>query len=131
MKKVIYSDKILKSISWFMPIAGIALYPFIIMREKYKDGGDTVGWQKQYLIERGKQIKNHELIHFAQAEELLIIGFYFLYVLEFLMKIVIFKGNINKAYLSISFEREARDNHHNFKYIHERKKYSWFKRILN
>jgi hypothetical protein len=130
MKKVIYSDKIINKLSVFMSIAGIALYPFIIMREKYKDGGDTTGWMKTYLIQRGKEIKNHELIHFAQAEELLIIGFYFLYVLEFLIKLLIFKGNYNSAYLAISFEREAKENDQNFNYLQERKKYNWVRRIL-
>jgi hypothetical protein len=48
----IYNDKFLDSISWFMKIGGIALFPFIIMRENRKG------------TERGKRTINHETIHF-------------------------------------------------------------------
>ena len=32
---VIYNDRFLDAISWFMQVGGISLFPFIILREKY------------------------------------------------------------------------------------------------
>ena len=32
-----YNDKFLDAISWFMKVGGISLFPFIILREKYRD----------------------------------------------------------------------------------------------
>ena len=58
---VLYSDKFLDSVSWFMKVGGITLYPFIILRKKHK---------------KNKIILNHESIHIEQQKELLVIGFY-------------------------------------------------------
>ena len=30
-----YSDKFLNSISWFMKVGGITLWPFVVLRERY------------------------------------------------------------------------------------------------
>lgn len=103
-----------------MPIGGIALFPYIILREKYRDGGD-------WWVERGNRTINHESIHFQQALELGVILFYFLYVLEFLLKLPFYKGG---AYRNISFEREAYDNDDNLEYLSSRKRYNWISRIL-
>lgn len=54
---------------------------------------------------------NHEGIHTAQMRELGYIFFYILYVLEWLVRLVIYRDSF-KAYRNISFEREA--------YAHER-----------
>ena len=53
----------------------------------------------------------HERIHTKQCLELLIIGFYLIYVLEWFVRYCI-NGNSHTAYRNISFEREA--------YAHER-----------
>lgn len=119
--KVIYSDKILNRVSIFMTPAGIAIFPFVILREKYRDGGE-------WWVERGNIILNHENIHFQQALELGVIPFYILYVLEFILKIP-FYGR--KAYYNISFEREAYDNAYNLQYLYSRRKYTWISRILS
>ena len=39
---VIYNDKILDRLSWFFKIGGIALFPVIILRERYQ--------QKRYVL---------------------------------------------------------------------------------
>lgn len=117
---VIYSDKILKSLSWFMPIGGIALFPFIILREKYQN-------KTKYWIKRNAETINHETIHFKQALELGVVGFYVLYVLEFLIKLFVYGKD---AYMNISFEREAYANDSNLKYLETRTKYAWAKLIF-
>jgi len=117
---VIYNDKILKSLSWFMPIGGMALFPFIILREKYQK-------QTKFWIKKNAETINHETIHFKQALELGVIGFYLLYVLEFLIKLFIYGKD---SYMNISFEREAYNNDSNLEYLSTRKPYSWVKLIL-
>ncbi len=73
---------------------------------------------------------NHELIHTAQMKELLYIPFYLWYVLEWLIRFVMYR-NAKKAYRNISFEREAYDMQNNFHYIidDERKPYAFIKYI--
>lgn len=48
----------------------------------------------------------HEQIHTKQIFELLIIGFYIWYIIEWLIKLIKYK-NCHIAYKNISFEREA------------------------
>lgn len=73
---------------------------------------------------------NHELIHTAQMKELLYIPFYLWYVLEWLIRFVMYR-NAKKAYRNVSFEREAYDMQNNFGYIidKERKPYAFIKYI--
>jgi hypothetical protein len=112
--KVIYSDKFLNSISWFMKIGGISLFPFIILRERYKG------------TMRGEQVINHESIHFQQQLELLVIPFYVLYVLNFIINIF----TMNKSpYRNILFEKEAFYNESNLDYLKIRKRYNWINLI--
>ena len=100
--KIIYNDSFLK----FFRIGGITLYPFIFLRNKYKNN---------------KKILNHEKIHIEQQKELLIIGFYIWYLLEWIVRIFM-KGN---AYKNIRFEKEAYSNADNLDYLKTRKKYNW------
>jgi hypothetical protein len=118
----IYNDNLLDSVSWFMKIDGISLFPFIILRERYKTG-DT------WWVVRGGKMVNHETIHFQQAIELGVIPFYILYILEYIIKSVLY-FSIEKAYKNISFEREAYENEYNLKYLKQRKRYNWIKRII-
>lgn len=119
---VIYSDKILDRLSWFFRIGGIALFPFVILREKYTSGTD-------FWIKKSKKIINHETIHFQQALELGVVLFYVLYVIEYAIKALVY-FNIEKAYYSISFEREAYANDTNLDYLKTRKRYNWLKLII-
>ena len=81
-----------------------------------------------------KQLKkidiNHETIHTKQMQELLYIFFYLWYVIEYLVKLIIYR-NTKLAYRNISFEREAYQNQYNLDYLNNRKHYSWFKCIKN
>ena len=116
----IYSDKFLDSISWFMRVGGISIFPIVVLREKYKDPKTSVEF------ERASAIHRHETIHFRQQLEMLVIPFYVWYVVEFLVKLIRY-GKSNKAYRSISFEREAYDNEDKYGYVAKRKMYNWIK----
>lgn len=118
---VFYSDKFLDAISWFMKVGGIALFPVIVLREKYRDS------EEGFWIKRAKQVVNHESIHFQQALELGVLPFYILYILEWLLKLPFYGA---KAYEAISFEREAYGNDTNLKYLQTRKRYNWIYLIL-
>lgn len=120
--KVIYSDKFLNSVGLFFKIAGISLFPFVILRESYLQ--NLAYWKKR----KAKTI-NHETIHFQQQLEMLVIPFYILYILEYLIKFFIF-FDIKKAYYNISFEQEAFANDTNLDYLKTRKRYNWVKLIF-
>lgn len=69
---------------------------------------------------------NHEKIHTAQMRELGYIGFYLLYFLEWLCRLVCAPMT---AYRGISFEREAYENQYNYDYLKTRKMFAqWRKR---
>jgi len=59
---------------------------------------------------------------------LLIIPFYVLYLLEFSLRLIQYR-NFTRAYLNISFEREAYENEHNLKYLKSRKLFSFWKYV--
>lgn len=117
--KIIYSDKILNRLSWFMKIGGITIWPFIILREIYDA---SPPWRR-----KAARIINHESIHIKQQEELLVLPFYIFYILEWLLKLP-FYGK--QAYYNISFEREAYENDDNLSYLKTRKRYNWLKKIF-
>lgn len=81
------------------------------------------GW---YFVRKGKTLSyidiNHEDIHTAQMKETLYVGFYLMYVFEWLVRIF-GKGN---AYRSVSFEREAYDNQVDLWYLTNRRHYAWW-----
>lgn len=71
---------------------------------------------------------NHEKIHTKQMQELLYLPFYVWYLLEWLVRIVMYR-NVRKAYRNISFEREAYANQDNRYYNKERKRYSFLQYV--
>jgi hypothetical protein len=91
-------------------IIGITLCPFGI-------------YVKIEYLTRVKTI-NHEKIHWQQQLEMLIIFFYLWYIIEWFIRIFI---NGKKAYVSLSFEREAYTNAGNEDYLKIRKPYAWLK----
>jgi len=100
--------------AWF-PYVGIALAGIILVRRGYR------------LSERQLM---HERIHFRQQRELLWLPFFILYILEFLVRYLRNGFKWDKAYRSISFEREAYQNEDNPKYLEERKVFAW-RRYVN
>ena len=66
---------------------------------------------------------NHESIHTAQMKEMLYLGFYLWYGIEWFVKLIKYRNGY-KAYRNISFEREAYDNEGNINYLDGRKRFS-------
>lgn len=75
-----------------------------------------------------KQTLNHEAIHTAQMRELLYIGFYIWYVVEWLVKLFIYG---KEAYRNVSFEREAYQYAGYEGYLSIRKRYRWIQLIIS
>lgn len=69
-------------------------------------------------------VLNHESIHTAQMKELLYVGFYLWYIVEWVLKLVKYRDS-HTAYRNIRFEREAYVNQHYPDYLKYRKKYSF------
>jgi hypothetical protein len=64
----------------------------------------------------------HERIHTRQMMELLFVGFYLWYLVEWLIRLPL-RGN---AYRNISFEREAYAHQLEPDYLSRRKRYAWW-----
>ncbi len=89
--------------SWFINIRAITLFPFIFIRDEGEEN----------LI-------RHESIHIQQQLELLVVGFYLWYVIDFIVQY--FKTRDTQlAYYSIIFEKEAYDNQHDENYLYSRR----------
>lgn len=84
---------------------GLTLFPFVFLLNK-KD-------KANYCL------LNHEKIHIKQQLELLIVLFYIWYVIEFLYLLYLYKDT-KKAYLNISFEKEAYSNEKDYNYLQNR-----------
>lgn len=74
----------------------------------------------KYGVEIDNNLTNHEKIHTAQMRELLYIPFYIIYILEWLLLLVRFKGDFYTAYRKISFEQEAYQNAADLSYLNRR-----------
>ena len=86
-----------------------------------------------------EQLLRHEQIHWEQEKETLILGFYLIYIMEYVVKLLYYffrhrsygsKLHI-QVYLSVSFEREAYANDHNPHYLKQRKRYCWLKLLFS
>ena len=80
--------------------------------------GILVCRRETYLSER---LLRHERIHSRQMLEMLVVGFYLWYLLEWLVRLPM-KGN---AYHNISFEREAYANEAQPDYLTHRPLFAW------
>lgn len=67
---------------------------------------------------------NHESIHTAQIKELFYIGFYLLYLIEWVVRLCQHR-NFKKAYRSISFEVEAYKYENDAEYLKTREPHAW------
>ena len=68
----------------------------------------------------------HERIHTRQMLELLVVPFYLWYCLEWLFRLLQTRSPF-RAYLSISFEREAYAHQSDPDYIRHRRHFAWIK----
>lgn len=94
-------------------VVAITLYPFIFVNKIKKIN--------EYVV-------NHEKIHLRQQIELLILPFYFWYLSEYLIRLIVYKDT-HKAYMNISFEKEAYENEGNLEYLDKRKALSFLKYV--
>ncbi len=92
----------------------MAIWPFIFVKDKD--------------IQFDKTLINHEKIHFRQQVEMLWVFFFFWYMTEFLIRLMQHK-KWDKAYRSISFEKEAYTFEKDENYLKNRKFWS-FRRFL-
>lgn len=68
---------------------------------------------------------NHEGIHTAQQRELLYVGFYLLYFLEWLYRLIF---HTKTAYRGISFEVEAYEHENDLGYLATRKHFAQWRK---
>lgn len=85
----------------------------------------TLWCRKSFPLD--KFMVNHEHIHTAQMRELLFVGFYLIYLLEWLLRLIQ-ERNWYKAYKAISFEREAYARMYNLSYLCGRRHYAQWRR---
>jgi len=97
-------------LKWFW-FNAIAIWPFIFIRV------DSVTSDRL----------NHEMIHIRQQLEMLIVFAYVWYLVEMIIRILLYGFNVRKAYYFHSMEREARVNQANGHYLLHRKHYSFLK----
>jgi len=91
---------------------GLSLWPFIIL--------------KNTSLKEDSVLINHERIHLRQQLELFIVPFYILYILEWLIRSILYFDTY-KAYQNISFEREAYQNEDDLDYVNNRTVFSFIK----
>lgn len=105
-------------------ISPISLINFFLGKEKFEIGAITILW---FIFSRGvmsPETKVHESLHVFQGIETFFIGFYILYVWDWLHGMIKY-GDPNLAYYSIRAEQEAYANHSNLNYLEERKPRAW------
>ena len=74
-----------------------------------------------------KYVVNHELIHTAQQKEMLWLPFYIVYLIEWVIRLCQHR-NWHKAYMSISFEKEAYMHGDDLQYLTNRKCYAQWRK---
>ena len=104
---VIENSSIPKYLSIFINISAITLWPFVISRTSIN-----------------KVTLNHEKIHIRQQQEMLVVGFYLLYVFYWLRGFLEW-GDSQIAYHSIPFEREAYAHEDDPEYLTNRPAWAW------
>ena len=92
--------------------SGLTFFPFVFLKRK------DLCYDAVLL--------NHERIHLKQQLELLILPFYIIYLIEFLVRLMLYK-NWDLAYKNISFEREAYKHESQIEYLLNRPFWSFLK----
>ena len=97
----------------FKGYTAMTVWPFLFIRKGVKVSDKLI---------------RHEEIHATQQKEMLIVFFYVWYVMEWLVRCLMY-CNMKAAYKNVSFEREAKTNETNAAYLEERRLFSWVKYI--
>lgn len=98
-----------------LPAAAMAIYPFMLFKNK--------------RVSLDSRVIRHELIHFRQQLELLVLPFYILYLLNYLLYLIIHRDH-DKAYHKICFELEAYANDQDADYLLDRNMFAWFRYLI-
>ena len=96
--------------SWFFPVSAITLWPFAFIRK----GHDSA------------ELVNHEAIHIRQFNETLVLGFFLIYVIDWLIGLIRYRS-LFKAYMGIRMEREAYYYQDDPDYLNRRPRWAWLK----
>ena len=88
--------------------SGITIWPFIFLRPSPELDVNI----------------NHERIHIRQQQETLLLGFFIIYLFEFIYYRLQF--NRYTAYRKISFEKEAFEHEEDMNYLKTRKRFAWW-----
>lgn len=96
------------------PSVAINLFGVVFARNEHQPISQRTQW--------------HEAIHTNQMQELLFVGFYLWYGIEWFIRLIQFR-NMHEAYRNISFEREAYSNDTNNGYLINRKHYAFIKHL--
>ena len=105
---IVENSRIPRWLSWFIEIKAITLWPFVFVRG-----------------ELGPRTRSHETIHFHQYKELWVLGFYAVYLFDFLLGTIKYKKDKKKAYRQIRFEQEAYACQDKEDYLETRVKFAW------
>jgi hypothetical protein len=92
----------------------MALWPFIIV--------------KHAGLKQDRILLNHERIHHRQQIELLLVGFYFLYLLHYCWNRLALRLCHHEAYNAIIFEKEAFRHEADLTYLQHRKPFNYVQR---
>lgn len=98
----------------WLPLRGftaINLFGILLVRNECKGDLDA-------------ELRNHEAIHTAQMKELLWVGFYVWYVVEWMVLLAKFRNRL-LAYRHIRFEREAYGHEREADYLSRRKHFCY------
>ena len=107
---------IVNSIIPFKGYKAIALWPFIFVRTSATRMSDE-SWNRMI---------QHECIHLRQQQELLLVGFYLLYLFLWLWWSMRYRS-FHKGYRRVVFEVEAYIFESDNGYLERRKRWSWTK----
>ncbi len=91
---------------------GLTIFPFVFVSDRNS---------KHYL-----ELINHERIHLRQQLELLVLPFFFIYGLDYLVKLIRYRDR-NVAYCNVVFEREAYENENDLDYLKSRSFWNFLK----
>ncbi len=108
----IENSSVPKILSFFAPItiSAIAIFPFVFSREK--------------LLQISKR---HETIHFQQQLETGVVGFYLIYLWDFITNLL--KGHSGvESYLKTRAEEEAYAKQSEADYLLKRSRWQWLRR---
>jgi len=94
----------------FLNVDGMALYPFVLVKNRF--------------LKQDAVLIRHETIHLKQAAELLVVPFYLMYLFNYIVNRMKYKGHY-RAYYEIVFEREAYRNERETDYLSVRKLWAW------